>query len=231
MPRDFALSVFRSWYGWAWFRLAMSNSSSAPNFGCSQWNLPPCAIQEFQISQSMLDLTTELTSSGAVNVATETGTRQFHGEGFYNFRDDSTAAKVRSGVPFQRSQFGGRFGGPVIADKLFFFLAGERTKQDLVAPVALSPPFSVLDANFRAPFRETETMGRLDWQIRPDWRAFYRFSYDKDSVVATFLPNTFQPFNNRNHTPLHALGLDFTTGGGKHRLSICVIQFRNNNSH
>ena len=196
--------------------------------GTTTQNIPQSAIQEFQISQSMLDLTTELTSSGAVNVATETGTRQFHGEGFYNFRDDSTAAKVRSGVPFQRNQFGGRFGGPVIADKLFFFLAGERTKQDLVAPVALSPPFSVLDANFRAPFRETETMGRLDWQIRPDWRAFYRFSYDKDSVVATFLPNTFQPFNNRNHTPVHALGLDFTTGGFNHSIRFGYTKFSNN---
>jgi len=195
--------------------------------GATTQNIPQSAIQEFQISQSLLDLPTELTSSGAVNVITETGTSQFHGEGFYNFRDDSTAAKVRSGVPFQRNQFGGRFGGPLIADKVFFFVAAERTKQDLVAPVALSPPFDVLDNNFRAPFRETETMGRLDWQIRPAWRAFYRFSYDHDSVVATFLPNTFQPFNNRNHTPVHALGLDFTTGGFNHSIRFGYTKFSN----
>jgi hypothetical protein len=195
--------------------------------GTTTQNIPQSAIQEFQISQSLLDLPTDLTSSGAVNVITETGTSQFHGEGFYNFRDDSTAAKVRTGVPFQRNQFGGRLGGPLIANKFFFFVDAEHTKQDLVAPVALSLPFDVLDNNFRAPFRETQAMGRLDWQIRPAWRAFYRFSYDQNRVVATFLPNTFQPFNNRNHTPVHALGLDFTTGGFNHSIRVGYTKFSN----
>src|SRR5713226_9815045 len=87
--------------------------------GTTTQNIPQIAIGEFQVGQSNLDLSTELTSTGTINVVTRSGSNDIHGEGFYNFRDDSTAAKVRSGVPFQRNQFGGRFGGPVIADKLF----------------------------------------------------------------------------------------------------------------
>jgi len=195
--------------------------------GTTTQNIPQSAIQEFQVSQSTLDLSTGITSSGAINVTTENGTNDFHGGGFYNFRSDDTAAKIRTGVPFQRNQFGGRLGGPILSDKLFFFVDAERTKQDMIAPVVLSPPFSVLDGTFNAPFRETETIGRIDWQIRPDWRAFYRFSYDEDMVVATFLPDTFQPFRNRNHTQVHAVGLDFSSGEFTHSIRFGYTKFSN----
>ena len=196
--------------------------------GTTTQNIPQSAIQEFQVSQSTLDLSTGITSSGAVNVTTESGSNDLHGGGFYNFRSDDTAAKIRTGVPFQRNQFGGRLGGPIVSDKLFFFVDAERTKQDMIAPVELSPPFNALDGTFNAPFRETETIGRVDWQIHPDWRAFYRFSYDEDMVVTTFLPDTFQPFRNRNHTQVHAVGLDFTTGDFTHSIRFGYTKFSNN---
>ena len=202
--------------------------TSDETVGTTTQNIPQSAIQEFQVSQSTLDLSTGITSSGAVNVTTESGSNDFHGGGFYNFRSDDTAAKIRTGVPFQRNQFGGRLGGPVVSDKLFFFVDAERTKQDMIAPVELSPPFNVLDGTFNAPFRETESIGRLDLQIHPDWRAFYRFSYDEDMVVTTFLPDTFQPFRNRNHTQVHAVGLDFTTGDFTHSIRFGYTKFSNN---
>src|SRR5439155_417477 len=55
--------------------------------GTTTQNIPQDAIQEFQISQSTLDLSTELTSSGAVNVVTRTGTNSVHGDAYYGFRD------------------------------------------------------------------------------------------------------------------------------------------------
>src|SRR5271167_2626352 len=45
--------------------------------GTTTTDIPSSAIQEFQISQSSLDLSTELTSSGAVNVTTRSGTNSF----------------------------------------------------------------------------------------------------------------------------------------------------------
>src|SRR5207253_529634 len=102
--------------------------------GTTTTDIPASAIQEFQISQSSLDMSTELTSSGAVNVTTRSGTNAYHGEAFGGFRDSSTAAALPAPppfkAPFQRSQYGGRFGGPIMKDKLFFFADGERTKQD-----------------------------------------------------------------------------------------------------
>ncbi len=82
--------------------------------GTTTQNVPASAIQEFQIQQSSLDLSTELTSSGSVNVTTKSGTNNYHGEGYYAFRDQSLDANLPGGTDnyFQRNQYGGNVGGP-----------------------------------------------------------------------------------------------------------------------
>ena len=99
---------------------------SDENVGTTTTGLPSSAIQEFQLAQSNLDISNDLTSGGSVNVITKSGTNAFHGEGFGLFRDNSQAADYPGGAQFQRSQYGGDVGGPIIKDKLFFFMDGER---------------------------------------------------------------------------------------------------------
>ena len=55
--------------------------------GTTTSNIPASAIAEFQLSQSSLDLSQDLTSSGAVNVTTKSGTNSVHGDAFGLFRD------------------------------------------------------------------------------------------------------------------------------------------------
>jgi Carboxypeptidase regulatory-like domain len=198
--------------------------------GTTTQNIPASAIQEFQLAQSTLDLSTELTSSGSVNVVSRSGGNELHGETFYLFRDSATAARLPGpeAAPFQRHQFGGRIGGPIIPDKVFFFLDAERTKQDLANPVLFPEPFTSRSGAFDSPFRETETMARLDWQVRPTVRLFYRFSYDQNSDVRELGSTpSFQPFLNRGNTPSHALGLDFITGSFTHTIRLGYMKFRN----
>src|SRR5947209_3187018 len=196
--------------------------------GTTTQNVAYGAIQEFQIGQSSLDLSTELTSSGSVNVVTRSGTNKVHGEGFYLFREDPFAARLPGGqkTPFQRNEFGGRLGGPIIKDKLFFFMDAERTKQDLVSPVLSKGGFP--SGSFISPFRDNQLVGRLDWQVRPsNYRVFYRFTYEQNKNVTGFVPNSFQPFANVDHTPVHAGGLDFTTGSYTHSIRAGYTKFRN----
>jgi hypothetical protein len=197
--------------------------------GTTTQNVPESAIQEFQIQQSSLDLSTELTSSGSVNVTTRSGTNTYHGEGYYLFRDQALDANLpgASNNYFQRNQFGGNFGGAFIKDKLFFFVDAERTKQDLLDPVLPSGPFQALTGSFNSPFREVEGLARLDWQINNNYKFFYRFSFDQNRSALPFTPNSFQPFANVNHTPVHAVGLDFNTGGYTHSIRIGYTKFRN----
>jgi len=121
---------------------------SDENVGTTTQNIPLGAIQEAALQQSSLDLSTELTSSGSVNISTKSGTNAIHGDAFYFFRDQSLDAALPGGSanPFQRNQYGGSVGGPILKDKLFFFVDAERTKQDFVNPVLPGAPFTALSA-------------------------------------------------------------------------------------
>jgi hypothetical protein len=197
--------------------------------GTTTQNVPMGAIQEFQIQQSSLDLSTELTSSGSVNVTTKSGTNHLHGEGYYYFRDQEMDANLpgASDNYFQRNQFGGSIGGPIWKNRMFFFIDGERTKQDLINPVLSSGPFASVTGTYDSPFREGELLGKLDWQINNNYKFFYRFSYDENKDVLAIIPNSFQPFANVDHTPSHALGLDFNTGSFTHSIRFGYMKFRN----
>src|SRR6185437_12957867 len=167
--------------------------------GTTTQNLPASAFQEFQVSQSSLDMSTELTSSGGVNVVTRSGTNRWHGEAFYLFRDSATGADIAdTKLPFQRNNFGGNLGGFLIKDKLFFFADAERLKQDLQNPVPTQGDLAGLTGAFNSPFRETEGMAKLNWKISDNMSAFYRFSYEQNHSIRGFNPASFQPFLNQN---------------------------------
>jgi carboxypeptidase family protein len=196
--------------------------------GTTTQNLPLGSIQESSLQQSSLDLSTELTSSGSVNIITKSGTNGWHGNAFYYFRDQSLNAALPgdSTNPFQRNQFGGSLGGPIIKDKLFFFINAERNKQDLIDPVLPGGAFDSLTGDFDSPFRETQTVGRLDWQANR-FKIFYRFSFDQNRSVLPFIPNSFQPFANVNHARDHVVGVDFTTGSFTHSIRFGYTKFQN----
>ena len=198
--------------------------------GTTTQNIPASAIQEFQLSQSSLDLSSELTSSGAVNLTTRSGTNDLHGELFGLFRGNQTSAALPGTTPppFQREQFGGRGGGRIIKDKLFWFVDAERSKQDLVAAQPFSPPFDTLDTTLGEPFREVMVDGRVDWNIRGSQRAFYRFNFDQNSQIRPFgSASSLQGFENENHTQTHTVGYDFNTGPYVHSIRFEYMKFRN----
>jgi Carboxypeptidase regulatory-like domain len=199
--------------------------------GTTTTSVPASALQEFQVSQSSLDLSQELTSSGGVNVTTRPGTNVVHGEAFGLFRDSSIAARLPGPpAPFQRSQFGGNLGGPIQKDKLFFFMDAERTKQDLRAPVPISSndPLTSFSGGFSSPFRETNLLGRLDYNLPHNAKLFYKYTYFQDLAVSTFGAISFQPFKDKNYTRSHVLGSDFTTGAFTHSIRFEYLKFQNN---
>src|ERR1043165_1591802 len=65
--------------------------------GTSTTGIPAGSIQEFQVAQASFDMSTELTTSGSVNVATKSGTNAIHGEAFGQFRDNSIASAALPG--------------------------------------------------------------------------------------------------------------------------------------
>jgi Carboxypeptidase regulatory-like domain len=199
--------------------------------GTTTMDIPASGIEEFQLSQSSLDLSNELTSSGAVNVTTRSGTNAIHGEAFGLFRDSSVAAALPTPAGlapphFQRSQYGGRFGGPIIKNKLFYFLDGERTLQHGQSPVLAGAPFSSYSGYFNSPFAENDLLAKLDYQMGQSGHAFYRMSYFSNSLLAN-AGLGFSVYDNKNITRNHVIGLDFDTGGFTHSIRFEYLEFQN----
>ena len=197
--------------------------------GTTTQNVGLSSIQEFNISRSNLDLSTELTSAGAVNVTTRSGTNDIHGMGFYNFRDRNAGTAAFPGNQqdyYQRNNYGGRVGGPLIKDKLFWFIDAERMKQDGFLPLVIPAPFSQLSGGFLSPFRDAEATGKLDWQATKDIHAFYRFTYNWNKSEANFGYN-FQVYKNRDYAPSHAGGVDINKGSWSHSFRAGYLKFHN----
>jgi hypothetical protein len=193
--------------------------------GTTTSNIPASALQEFQLSQSSLDLSNDLTSSGSVNVTTRSGSNDLHGQAFGVFRDSSQAAALPGGgAPFQRSQFGGNFGGPILKNKLFFFADGERTKQELFVPIVLPDPFSALGSGYATPYRESDLLGKLDYTVSQNLKLFYRFDYFANSAISAF---SFSPFKNKDYTRNHVLGADWNRGSWTHSFRFEYLKFQN----
>ncbi len=93
------------------------------------------AVQEFKIDNSTFSAEYGQSSGAIVNVATRSGTSQFHGELFEFLRNDALDARnffnftSSEPPPFKRNQFGGNLGGPIVRSKTFFFLSYEGLRQ------------------------------------------------------------------------------------------------------
>jgi len=204
--------------------------ASDETLGTTTMNIPASGIKEFQLSQSSQDLSTELTTSGAINVTTRSGTNSVHGEAFGLFRDSDLAATLptpaRLPEPFQRSQYGGRWGGPILRNRLFYFLDGERTLQHEQAPVLVAAPFEQYSGSFSSPFHENNLMARADYQLTRAVRTFYRFSYFENSFTANGSLG-FSVYFGKNVTRTHVVGFDFNTGTYAHSIRLGYLKFGN----
>jgi outer membrane receptor protein involved in Fe transport len=102
-------------------------------------------VKEFQVNQNGFSAEFGRAAGAVINVVTKSGTNEFHGSGFYFFRDESLnalnpnlRAQRRAKPAGQINQFGGTFGGAIKKDKAFFFVAYEGQRSNLPNPVFLN---------------------------------------------------------------------------------------------
>src|SRR6267142_955383 len=94
------------------------------------------AIAEAKIALQDYDAESGKATSGVIKVQTKSGSNEFHGSGFYYYRNSDQQARNpftnAPGVPLAPAnykQFGGSVGGPIFKNKLFFFGDYQGTKQ------------------------------------------------------------------------------------------------------
>src|SRR5208282_5359138 len=94
------------------------------------------SLQEFIVQTSQYDASQGRVAGGVVAAVTKSGTDQYHGNVYEFFRNDAlnannfflNAAHVAR-PPYKRNQFGGTFGGPMVKDKLWFFVSYQGSRE------------------------------------------------------------------------------------------------------
>jgi outer membrane receptor protein involved in Fe transport len=135
------------------------------------------AIAEVRIERNAYSSDYGRNAGAQINVITKSGTNDFHGSLFEFFRNDLLDARnyFAKNKPERRyNNYGGTFGGPIIKDKLFFFLSNEyrRIIQSTGTRTAIVPTAAQLSGNFsggrvirdpstQAPFANNQIPGYL----------------------------------------------------------------------
>ena len=195
--------------------------------GTTMANISTDAVQEFQLSRSSFDLSTSLTTTGAVNINTRAGSNEFHGSLFYFWRNQKIGARrfdLEEKPETARTQQGLRFGGPILKDKVFFFINGEHSSEQLANVVQINPPFAQFSAAEALPLRARYFTSRVDWAATDNTRLFYSYRYNDDNSTGG---TVISPFQNNDWTNAHVIGADITGASLTHSLRFGYVDFHN----
>lgn len=131
-----------------------NNAYGTSNQGFSNQAIPPSpdAINEFQVQTNNYSAEFGRASGAVINVSINSGTNKFHGRVWeYNRNTDLNAqgpfvaptnplTGQRQIPTLVRNQFGGALGGPILRDKLFFFIDYEGNRQSQGSYVTSTMP-------------------------------------------------------------------------------------------
>lgn len=194
-------------------------------FGLESNNLPTerqpisiDAIDEVQVNVANYDVTQTNYTGANINAVTKSGTNEFHGSAYYIYRDADMVGDDPEGNAFNgfidEETYGGTFGGPLIKDRLFFFVNYEKFTRS-----SPRPDFCAEDENCSNPVsditsgditearriardvwgfdagteggvadlkNETENvLVKLDWNISDDHRASLRYTTVEQNQLIT----------------------------------------------
>jgi Carboxypeptidase regulatory-like domain len=136
------------------------------------------AIAEFQIVTQMFDITQGRSAGIEVQAISKSGTNTNTGSFYGNFRSDrfnapdAVAAKV---LPYSNQQVGGTWGGPIVKNKLHYFVSYEYEREP---GTYFSTPSNLPGQSYTIPYKNGQKsfLARVDDQLRANDRLTARGS-------------------------------------------------------
>lgn len=159
---------------------------------------PQAAIQEFRVLTQNFKAEYEQAGSAIITSVSRSGTNELSGDMFVQWQDgDWTSQNVfaeRRGDPkprLDRLQYGGSIGGPIIEDRLHYFLTYERKEETRERSVFLNRTeyTSLFDdqlGTFTAPFEQDLLFGKLSWQVNDNQRLELSGTYRSEFDIRDF---------------------------------------------
>ncbi len=168
------------------------------------------AIESFQVAVAPFDVRVSGFAGGAISAVTRSGTNNFEGSAYGFYRDETLAGKTPVGdVPdggsreslakFSAKTYGVRIGGPLIKDKLFFFVNYEKQEDQTPRPFDIGnyigdssdsdiqglSDFLVTNYGYNPGTYETTSdllesdklIAKLDWNINDNNKLILKHSY------------------------------------------------------
>lgn len=176
------------------------------------------AIEQVQVNLSPYDITQSGFGGASINAVTRSGSNKFTGSIYHFMRNENISGKTpvdndtdeRSKLsPFSTLQTGFRLGGPIIKDKLFFFINGEigkstaplqfkpGTSQSIIPAVEMNRVRDHLINTYGynpGPWEDVSAkpsnykiLGRIDWNINSKNTLMFRFHTTEGKSITNIL--------------------------------------------
>lgn len=199
------------------------------------------SIEQFEVNLSPFDVSQGGFTGGAINAITKSGSNSFEGSAYYFNRNESLAGKTPRQLAqindtdrekladFTNRRFGLNIGGPIVEDKLFFFVNAEILRSESPQPftggyqgdtgingleeirTVLQDELSYDAGTFRdkaATLDSDKLLAKLDWNISDNHKAMFKYNYTGSDNIDEFqstsslinFSNNAEVFPNRTHS-------------------------------
>lgn len=178
-------------------------------------------IEEVQVVIAPYDVRQSGFTGGGINAVTKSGNNTFHGSAYSYYKDNNLVGKGATGKKYaeQTTQtYGVTLGGPIVKDKLFFFVSGEYYKDETPSTVydsnnikgfatqeqltQIRNQYKALTGYDTADFGQhtpetwsANVLARLDWNINDNNKMMLRYNYGGASLDRYSTSNSSYTFN------------------------------------
>jgi len=178
------------------------------------------AIESVTLVASDYSVTATGFTGGLVNVVTKSGTNEIDGNIYYAYRDEDFVGNNFDGgrfnpAAFEEEEYGFTLSGPIIKDKLFFFVSYDEfdatepvdftrfDEQDGINPAIFGELNRIIQdrygfdslgrpASASVPETSERTLVKLDWNINLDHRASFTYQNTEEDGVLGINNNNFE---------------------------------------
>ena len=161
---------------------------------------PQSAVQEFRVITQNYSAQYDHASSAIITAVTKSGGNELRGQAFVFYQPNAWVEETEKNFQFstlatnseyRRLQPGISLGGPIIKDRLNFFVAYEGDDEDAEKPVTITVPqfgsqFSQYTGSFPSPFRSNLLFGKVSWQMSPTQVFDFSTNYRRERETRDF---------------------------------------------
>ena len=177
------------------------------------------AIESLSVLTAPFDVEYNGFTGGTINAVTKSGTNELHGSAFYYTTDDSLAGNKSKDrefdLSFSEKTYGGTLGGPIIKDKLFFFVSYDKFEESATTQTGILGSNAVNEIGVRAedantirstvqdiwgfdvggfdktPVSDEKILANIDWNISDNHRAKFTYLNTTGSSISEQRGNNF----------------------------------------